>query len=480
MIFVQFLIDYPLGKKRFEDHMKQIVLNIKYEYEDGRMSAIGLLSVVIEKLPSSLLEDQAQLFFLPLVLQLVNDESEKCREAVSKTISSIFQRVSMETLQTLYDYIVRWFSENQSGISGIQRTSAQLLGIMVESRSDFIKRGNHAKDQISILQKVLDAELDNVLEDSDVIGNEWELVYFCLICFEKIHRVMPNTANTQRAMWSTVIKCLVHPHLWIKQVASRIISTHILGLDPTALSFDKESEVSFICSIPGSIHDIAKNICRQIDAPADQLTSGLSTLAVKTLTWAVQAMYFNPKLCYKDDISIENTGTEGMEKKSKDPVLWLMNRLSNMAKDKGELRREAVFKCFAAFASSCDKQIVTPYLEQMLIPLHRALLEAQNLIDQKRARDDDPDTSALDLLKDVMQVLEDQCGTEQFISAYTAVKTRAKERRDQRKQEVASQAIHNPEEAAKRKIKKQERERERKKRRMQEKKLGIHKRRKKR
>jgi len=75
-IFMMHFIGYPMGKERTENHLKQIVLNIKYEYDDGRLSALGLVNVMIQKLPVPLLEEYTQFFFLPLILQLVNDESK--------------------------------------------------------------------------------------------------------------------------------------------------------------------------------------------------------------------------------------------------------------------------------------------------------------------------------------------------------------------------------------------------------------------
>ena len=66
---MQYLIEYPMGKQRVEKHLKQMVLNIKYEYEEGRLSALGLVNTAIKKLPLDLLVEYVELMFLPLVLQ---------------------------------------------------------------------------------------------------------------------------------------------------------------------------------------------------------------------------------------------------------------------------------------------------------------------------------------------------------------------------------------------------------------------------
>ena len=71
--------------------------------------------------------------------------------------------------------------------------------------------------------------------------------------------------------------------------------------------------------------------------------------------------------------------------------------------------------------------------------------------------------------KEVLQLLEDKCGTEEFLKSLAIVKTRAREKRDKRKQEIAAEAVQNPQAAAKRRLIKQEREKNRKKRRIEEK-----------
>jgi U3 small nucleolar RNA-associated protein 20 len=50
-IFLQYLLDYPMGTQRLDNHLQQIVLNLKYEYEEGRLSAVDLLFFCYTKAP---------------------------------------------------------------------------------------------------------------------------------------------------------------------------------------------------------------------------------------------------------------------------------------------------------------------------------------------------------------------------------------------------------------------------------------------
>ena len=135
-----FLLSYPLSVKRRSQHLHQIVANIKYQYESGRISALELMSDVLRKFPINLLEEHSQLCFLPLVVQLVNDDSKKCKELISSTIGIIIKRVSTERLKSFYDYITKWFGGVESLDNlALQRVAAQLIGLMFDFRVDFIK-----------------------------------------------------------------------------------------------------------------------------------------------------------------------------------------------------------------------------------------------------------------------------------------------------------------------------------------------------
>lgn len=45
-IFLQFLLDYPLGVKRLEHHLQFLVANLSYPHDTGRVSVLTLLNAV--------------------------------------------------------------------------------------------------------------------------------------------------------------------------------------------------------------------------------------------------------------------------------------------------------------------------------------------------------------------------------------------------------------------------------------------------
>mmetsp|Transcript_3150 Transcript_3150/g.4047 ORF Transcript_3150/g.4047 Transcript_3150/m.4047 type:complete len:359 (+) Transcript_3150:3-1079(+) len=318
------------------------------------------------------------------------------------------------------------------------------------------------------------------------------------------------------AVWMTIVKCLIHPHSWVKQVSCRIIWAHVSALHPTTLSpieVGSSNTLSFVKATPGAVYEIARNVCHQLGGKDEELNDVMVTQAVKILTWVVQVMHHQPKLCFKsiedeterqnNTTKINNSNDSGDEddndtdvvnadtadnsttqSSSKNPVAWLMTRLSQIAKTKSATRRDVVFKCFAAFTST-SSAIMTPHLSIILQPLHRALNEAESrilseggtpaIIDHGGGGGSCSSTSfdEISFIKQVMQLVEDVCGTQAYVEAYLEVKTRADERRETRKREMAVEAVVDPKMAAERKIKKQAREKERRRRKIEEKKMGV-------
>merc|ERR1712228_868270 len=116
---------------------------------------------------------------------------------------------------------------------------------------------------------------NNTSNDAD-----WEFSYFCLLCFEKLYKVCPkklhpsispNKGNNDLKInvWTIILKGLVHNHPWISLVSSRIIQFHVSLFSPINLQLKTEDVNSifscFVKALPGSIYEIARNTCYQLN-----------------------------------------------------------------------------------------------------------------------------------------------------------------------------------------------------------------------
>jgi U3 small nucleolar RNA-associated protein 20 len=447
-----------MGEDKFEQQLKQVIANISYEYQDGRMSGVALLNLVIDRLPQELLDKYAQMLFLPLVMQLLNDESKDCRLKVADCIKLLFTRVSSEMMQSFQDYLTRWCK--QSG--PLCLASLQVFSLLVESRPEFLRSGSLMQAWTLTLQRNLQIRQ----------MSEWEITYFSLLCLEKLLGGNFNSILYEhKEMWSSVTDCLVDEHPWVKLSASRILRDFVASDSATAVCTQND----------GLAFNIVRNLCLHFNAPEGDQSEELTDLVTKSLSHLLPLMQQRPELFYKED----KEDGESEKDQRRAPIFWLIRRLSQMAKNKGCKRRLAIFKCYGLFAAK-HFPIVAPHLELMLDGLHRTIVEGQNELEnqkfsQKMTRKSISTATALQdhstqaspdeytMAEEVLRLLEDSCVfPEEFLAAYAAVKGRAREKKDKRKTEVKAQAVLDPQAYAGLKIQKQARNKERRKRRTQE------------
>lgn len=479
-IFMLYLIEYPMGKQRLETHLKQIVLNVKYEYEDGRLSAIELIKAVVSKLPIPLLEEHVQMFYLPLILQLVNDESKACKENISECVKILLSRLSSQVLQSIYDYALRW-SLDRSSDGQLERIAVQLFGLFLDSKPDFMTKNNRLTELVIFIRQQLESEIKGKDYSSLLLEEKWNTVYFCFQTVEKIGDVQKSVLWKDSELWTLTIKSLVHPHPWVQHVSSRIIFSHLGKCKLESFKASNDNEAScIITNAPGSLFEMMRNLCFQLNTDDLQQYESVSTMAIKNLCWIAKIASTYPNLCFQsENVSVHSYLFIKNEEEEEDlesnlkrkPLTWLFTRLSNATKRRGKKRREVIFKCFAALTAVCDKSIIRTHLELMLQALNRELSDIAHLQDgeaRKGKQFNDELTSMAELPNEVLHLLEDKCGTDLFLKTLAAVKREARERREMRKQQVAAEAVQYPEAAAKRRLEKQEKEKHRKKQRIGE------------
>lgn len=500
---MQYLINYPMGKERLGSHLRQLVRNLQYEYQDGRLSSIGLVSAAVEKFPTELLDEHAQLFYLPLVLRLANDDSKLCREGAAKCLSRLLARVSTPVVLSMYEYTLRW----SKGGKDLQRTALQLFGIFVDANLEFFNQNKKAADLVEhIAQHGFGAE-------SSSSSSSWEMPYFSLLCLEKLSKHYPSLllAGGDRAveLWDGIVESFGHNHPWVQLASSRLFATVVSStLDPCKM--DPSDDSFFLVVKKGRLFDIARGLCRQIamnesyddhgydnheDDDKDKTNDKdeFVTMVIRNLVWVAKAMHYHPGLCFgqesgddhNDDDDNDDAAPSRGERK---PLRWLMTRLSQMAKPKIVRRRMAVFRCLAAFChTNRGGVLLRPYLQLWIEALQRSILESEGLqrdfLNPRHAgpRQDswrskqhvDKEKETL-LAREVLQMLQD-CSDHNdtdeslsFVEEYARVQRRFQQRREKRKQELATESIQNPAAAAARKIRKHQKERQRRKRRVQD------------
>ena len=443
LVYVRFLLNYPMTADRMEKELKQLLANIQFDGVDGRQSAITTVRSVIDKFPEPVVVQQSSLFFVSLTMQLGNEDSEKGRQLIADCLVKLMKRLPRESASPLLDYAIKW---GQQDDDRLRRVALNVLSLFADSSASLMTNEATFEKVLIIASKALEPEED------------WEVSYFSLRLLEKLQSNFESRINQLFDMWTNIILCISGRHPWVGQVALRLVWTHVESLDPNAFSGKKHE--SFLQE-PGNLFIMIKKVCSTLDCDEAEQPDDVDVI-IKALTWALKAAHENSELC-----------SSGDDDKARNGVKWLMTRLSNIAKPKGTKRRQAVFKCFAAFAKFAG-EIAFDHLELMIDPLYRVEREANNemetAISGGKAFEDKETSAEVQLAKDVLHLFEELCVPhDKFLDAYGTVKRQAQDKKSKRIEFTKTEAAKDPRFAAETKVKKQEREKQRRKRRVEEK-----------
>jgi hypothetical protein len=178
-------------------------------------------------------------------------------------------------VQSFFGYVDRWSkSPGDTGLA-MRQAAAQLCGIFVESRPDFIQRGTTAADMICSISNTM---RDFIPFDSD---DGWELLYYNVLCIEKMNKDFSPAILSHDDLGVSLIKLMVYPHPWVMQASLRIINKHVGSVDPKKFT---EQTGSYLVKSDGCLYDLARNLCRQLDVDDAHFVEALSVLAIKTIT----------------------------------------------------------------------------------------------------------------------------------------------------------------------------------------------------
>lgn len=145
-IYLKYLLDYPLGKK-LKGHMEFVVAQLQYVHDTGRESVLEMLAYIFQTFPQvcetkdrpdgtqrsrwhedhiystpafncfhvyflvqNLLFKYSELFFAPLALTVVNDDSARCKKMAAMVIKALLAQLDANHQNTLYSFVNTWLN----------------------------------------------------------------------------------------------------------------------------------------------------------------------------------------------------------------------------------------------------------------------------------------------------------------------------------------------------------------------------------
>ena len=510
-----FLLDYPLSPQRLQSHVQFLLTNTSYEHESGRESALHMLSTILLKFPEEVINNWAEMLFLPLVVRLVNDPSSKCRELCSQCIAQLLSRLLLDRRDLVWKYCIQWLN----GDGRLVRASAQVMGVFIEVEKEKQSGGSGRKGNdggvvcrrvkdgavvvtvASILQRHrhLHTQGRDDVEDSNNNNNTdtWQEAYYCLVLLEKILHIAPTmlslssssdspSSPATHGCWSAMCLLLLHPHAWVRKASARLLGAGLAAphVGPPLLAQGGDA-------FPGQL---ALSFFRQLDSPvADE---GMAGQAVKCLVFLSLFMYESDEKrgrvpLWRSTHHVRRSGNggngsvqggeeeeeEGEEEEEEEEeeeammnssnetdslsLAALIRRMTRVADDKSyvrQLQRGTALRFIAAVTSRLGPQRIEPYLPLLLRPLYR--------LTEPGSTGNNPETKTLG--DEILAHLRTVVGADVLLAGYGAARSAVRRQRGERKRQAAVQTLVDPEAAAKRKIRTAERKKKGKKRAMEE------------
>ena len=228
-IYLQFLLDYPQGKKRLTGSLEFLAKNLgNYAHESGRTSVLELLNAIFSKFTSALLDQYAALFFMSLTMDMANDESSKCREMAAENLKVLVRRAGPATRSQLLEMIYTWATAEGQG--HLQRVAVQDVGLILEAglgseeNAAFIER--MFSPLTNLCRKAAHALDDDASPEEVVVDRgDWQIPYHAIQSLSKTFKV--STASLKAAdatLWQAVQSLLLFPHVWVRNAAARLLA----------------------------------------------------------------------------------------------------------------------------------------------------------------------------------------------------------------------------------------------------------------
>lgn len=215
--FFQFLREYPQKKNRWAKQLSFVVANLQYDREGGRLSAMEIIHLLLMKSADDFVQEVATSCFIPLIMVLANDDSEKCRLAAAELLKEIFRKADKERTSKFLILVRNWL--DQSDNLPVLRLGVQGFALYFEAREPTSK---DKKDMALLL-----GSLSKVLEDYKTTSKDVELMTTLLQTMPMLIEKHPAIVLADADLWELTSKPLSHADATVKLAGVRLLSTYL-------------------------------------------------------------------------------------------------------------------------------------------------------------------------------------------------------------------------------------------------------------
>ncbi|KAJ3672155.1 hypothetical protein LUZ60_006876 [Juncus effusus] len=490
-ILLQFLLDYRLSEKRLQQHLDFLLSNLSYEHSSGRESVLEMLHAILMKFPKTIIDNQAQAFFLHLVAALSDDRDPQIHSMVGTVIKELVERTSDGVFSLILEFCVEWYCGKDRNLWS---PAAQVLGLLQEAQKGF---GKKTDTILNVAKRIMESALDTKTEEAQVKNetlNEitvpfWKEAYYSVSMLEKIFTRSPEMyfKPEMNDIWILVTKFLVHPYTKLREISTRLISSYFASV-PTIKKEEntknknknkKSDNQSFILQNPSRLFIISISLINQLKTELERETE-TNNLILQNISFLLCELHLfsrerksghfwtdlgsTEQSCFIEGFkllgsrkaesnfflnvtSMVERETEAQKEEEKDLryllVLPLIKRMAKISMQKDDLQMEIVFKSFGAIVMKLGKEESMIYLHHILFPLYKVCegFAGKVISDQIKQ-----------LAGEIRDKIRNATGTDTFVQIYNQIRKTLKKKRESRKHSDKVLAVVNPMKMAKKKL----------------------------
>ncbi|KAJ8506605.1 hypothetical protein OPV22_007491 [Ensete ventricosum] len=291
-VLLQFLLDYRLSDKRLQQHMDFLLSNLSYEHSTGREAVLEMLHAILIKFPKSVVDNQAQSFFLHLVVALANESDGKMRAMVATVIKVLLSRTSQHATRPILGYSLSWYMGEKQHLWS---ASAEVLGLLVEVMTKDIRE--HITSILHVAKGILEASIHAASDKGLDIMNVpaiplWKEAYYSLIMLEKMLQYFPELyfESNPEEIWVMICKFLLHPHIWVRNISSRLVASYFIAVTEASKTDNQKLKFGgYFLVNPSRLFAVAVSCLNQLKTSL--IDDTMSNLITQNLVFSVCGLH---------------------------------------------------------------------------------------------------------------------------------------------------------------------------------------------
>lgn len=482
-LYLQFIMNYPQGKGRYTKQLAFFIKNLDYKHEDGRRSVMEALHLLLSRFGDDLAQDLVEAAFVPLVMNMINDEVSDCKEMAAALVRALIERADEDRRRTLLALLRSWLTQAEQ--PSLIRIGLHIYGLYLDAAR------NQAEKELPLLLSTIGEILQRSVFEFD--GEDWEYPYLALETFAKICQTYSAQAfkGINAPIWANVRKCQALPHAWIKFSAAKLIGLlfadftrasasqgHIerplIGSGGLKLDADEMAEMMRLSlrslQVPNLSEDLASQLTKNLVFLGKHMAQTCLPSALPQAHEEIQEHDEVEAMDNEDSGASDTASNSQVKSPQKTGAAHILSHASYL------LRRgppattvPALLPLHASLRLLASLSRILP-LPSLMSTIPTVLLALHNLTDPSIPPPTSPDPTFTESYKtlvtnaqELMSFLQEKIGTAEYVNVLGEVRQEVKGRREERRTKRRVEAVNEVERRQRRKVRKLERGKERRK-----------------